>query len=221
MISEQQAVAMIDPRNLDTLLHPQFDPKALKATEPVGKALPASPGAACGKIVFNAEDAKEWAARGEKVVLVRLETSPEDIEGMKAAQGILTVRGGMTSHAAVVARGMGKCCVSGCGAINMDEANKQFTLAGKTYHEGDWMSLDGSTGNIYDGAMPTVDANVGGDFGRIMAWADKFRRLKVRTNADTPADAAQRPCLWAPRASACAALSICSSTATVSPPSAR
>ena len=191
MISEQQAVAMIDPRNLDTLLHPQFDPKALKATEPVGKALPASPGAACGKIVFNAEDAKEWAARGEKVVLVRLETSPEDIEGMKAAQGILTVRGGMTSHAAVVARGMGKCCVSGCGAINMDEANKQFTLAGKTYHEGDWMSLDGSTGNIYDGAMPTVDANVGGDFGRIMAWADKFRRLQVRTNADTPHDAAK------------------------------
>ncbi len=197
MISEQQAVAMIDPRNLDTLLHPQFDPKALKATEPVGKALPASPGAACGKIVFNAEDAKEWAARGEKVVLVRLETSPEDIEGMKAAQGILTVRGGMTSHAAVVARGMGKCCVSGCGAINMDEANKQFTLAGKTYHEGDWMSLDGSTGNIYDGAMPTVDANVGGDFGRIMAWADKFRRLKVRTNADTPADAVRARSLGA------------------------
>ena len=197
MISEQQAVAMIDPRNLDTLLHPQFDPKALKATEPVGKALPASPGAACGKIVFNAEDAKEWAARGEKVVLVRLETSPEDIEGMKAAQGILTVRGGMTSHAAVVARGMGKCCVSGCGAINMDEANKQFILAGKTYHEGDWMSLDGSTGNIYDGAMPTVDANVGGDFGRIMAWADKFRRLKVRTNADTPADAARARSLGA------------------------
>ena len=191
MISEQQAVAMIDPRNLDTLLHPQFDPKALKSTEPVGKALPASPGAACGKIVFTAEDAKEWAARGEKVVLVRLETSPEDIEGMKAAQGILTVRGGMTSHAAVVARGMGKCCVSGCGAINMDEANKQFTLAGKTYHEGDWMSLDGSTGNIYDGAMPTVDASVGGDFGRIMAWADKFRRLQVRTNADTPHDAAK------------------------------
>ena len=191
MISEQQAVAMIDPRNLDTLLHPQFDPKALKATEPVGKALPASPGAACGKIVFNAEDAKEWAARGEKVVLVRLETSPEDIEGMKAAQGILTVRGGMTSHAAVVARGMGKCCVSGCGEINMDEANKQFTLAGKTYHEGDWLSLDGSTGNIYDGAMPTVDASVGGDFGRIMAWADKFRRLQVRTNADTPHDAAK------------------------------
>ena len=196
MISEQQAVAMIDPRNLDTLLHPQFDPKALKATEPVGKALPASPGAACGKIVFNAEDAKEWAARGEKVVLVRLETSPEDIEGMKAAQGILTVRGGMTSHAAVVARGMGKCCVSGCGAINMDEANKQFTLAGKTYHEGDWLSLDGSTGSIYDGAMPTVDANVGGDFGRIMAWADKFRRLKVR-NADTPADAARARSLGA------------------------
>ena len=191
MISEQQAVAMIDPRNLDTLLHPQFDPKALKSTEPVGKALPASPGAACGKIVFTAEDAKDWAARGEKVVLVRLETSPEDIEGMKAAQGILTVRGGMTSHAAVVARGMGKCCVSGCGAINMDEANKQFTLAGKTYHEGDWMSLDGSTGNIYDGAMPTVDASVGGDFGRIMAWADKFRRLQVRTNADTPHDAAK------------------------------
>ncbi len=191
MISEQQAVAMIDPRNLDTLLHPQFDPKALKSTEPVGKALPASPGAACGKIVFNAEDAKEWAARGEKVVLVRLETSPEDIEGMKAAQGILTVRGGMTSHAAVVARGMGKCCVSGCGEINMDEANKQFTLAGKTYHEGDWLSLDGSTGSIYDGAMPTVDASVGGDFGRIMAWADKFRRLQVRTNADTPHDAAK------------------------------
>ena len=191
MISEQQAVAMIDPRNLDTLLHPQFDPKALKATEPVGKALPASPGAACGKIVFTAEDAKEWAARGEKVVLVRLETSPEDIEGMKAAQGILTVRGGMTSHAAVVARGMGKCCVSGCGAIIMDEANKQFTLAGKTYHEGDWLSLDGSTGSIYDGAMPTVDASVGGDFGRIMAWADKFRRLQVRTNADTPHDAAK------------------------------
>ena len=191
MISEQQAVAMIDPRNLDTLLHPQFDPKALKSTEPVGKALPASPGAACGKIVFTAEDAKEWAARGEKVVLVRLETSPEDIEGMKAAQGILTVRGGMTSHAAVVARGMGKCCVSGCGAINMDEANKQFTLAGKTYHEGDWLSLDGSTGSIYDGAMPTVDASVGGDFGRIMAWADKFRRLQVRTNADTPHDAAK------------------------------
>ena len=191
MITEQQAVAMIDPRNLDTLLHPQFDPKALKATTPVGKALPASPGAACGKIVYTAEDAKEWAARGEKVVLVRLETSPEDIEGMKAAQGILTVRGGMTSHAAVVARGMGKCCVSGCGAINMDEANKQFTLAGKTYHEGDWLSLDGSTGNIYDGAMPTVDASVGGDFGRIMAWADKFRRLQVRTNADTPHDAAK------------------------------
>ena len=191
MISEQQAVAMIDPRNLDTLLHPQFDPKALKATEPVGKALPASPGAACGKIVFNAEDAKEWAARGEKVVLVRLETSPEDIEGMKAAQGILTVRGGMTSHAAVVARGMGKCCVSGCGAIVMDEENKQFTLAGKTYHEGDWLSLDGSTGSIYDGAMPTVDASVGGDFGRIMAWADKYRRLQVRTNADTPHDAAK------------------------------
>ena len=191
MISEQQAVAMIDPRNLDTLLHPQFDVAALKAATPVGKALPASPGAACGKIVYTAEDAKEWAARGEKVVLVRLETSPEDIEGMKAAQGILTVRGGMTSHAAVVARGMGKCCVSGCGAIVMDEENKQFTLAGKTYHEGDWLSLDGSTGNIYDGAMPTVDASLSGDFGRIMGWADKFRRLKVRTNADTPHDAAK------------------------------
>ena len=190
-ITEQQAVAMIDPRNLDTLLHPQFDPAALKAATPVGTALPASPGAACGKIVFTADDAKDWAARGEKVVLVRLETSPEDIEGMKAAQGILTVRGGMTSHAAVVARGMGKCCVSGCGAIVMDEENKQFTLSGKTYHEGDWLSLDGSTGNIYDGAMPTVDASVSGDFGRIMGWADKFRRLKVRTNADTPHDAAK------------------------------
>ena len=191
MISEQQAVAMIDPRNLDTLLHPQFDAEALKKAQPVGKALPASPGAACGKIVFTAEDAKAWAARGEKVVLVRLETSPEDIEGMKAAQGILTVRGGMTSHAAVVARGMGTCCVSGCSAIAMDEENKQFTLAGKTYHEGDWLSLDGSTGNIYDGAMPTVDATIGGEFGRIMAWADKYRRLKVRTNADTPHDAAK------------------------------
>ena len=197
MIDEKKAVSMIDPRNLDTLLHPQFDAAVLKKAPAIAKALPASPGAACGKIVFTAEDAKEWAARGEKVVLVRLETSPEDIEGMKAAQGILTVRGGMTSHAAVVARGMGKCCVSGCGAINMDEANKQFTLAGKTYHEGDWMSLDGSTGNIYDGAMPTVDANVGGDFGRIMAWADKFRRLKVRTNADTPADAARARSLGA------------------------
>ena len=191
MISEQQAVAMIDPRNLDTLLHPQFDAEALKKAQPAGKALPASPGAACGKIVFTAEDAKAWAARGEKVVLVRLETSPEDIEGMKAAQGILTVRGGMTSHAAVVARGMGTCCVSGCSAIAMDEENKQFTLAGKTYHEGDWLSLDGSTGSIYDGAMPTVDASVGGDFGRIMAWADKYRRLQVRTNADTPHDAAK------------------------------
>ena len=191
MISEQQAVAMIDPRNLDTLLHPQFDPKALKSTEPVGKALPASPGAACGKIVFNAEDAKEWAARGEKVVLVRLETSPEDIEGMKAAQGILTVRGGMTSHAAVVARGMGKCCVSGCGDIKMDEENKQFELAGKVYHEGDWLSIDGSTGNIYDGAVPTVDASIGGEFGRVMGWADKYRRLGVRTNADNPHDTAQ------------------------------
>ena len=197
MIDEKKAVSMIDPRNLDTLLHPQFDAAVLKKAPAIAKALPASPGAACGKIVFSAEDAKEWKERGEKVVLVRLETSPEDIEGMKASQGILTVRGGMTSHAAVVARGMGKCCVSGCGAINMDEANKQFTLAGKTYHEGDWMSLDGSTGNIYDGAMPTVDANVGGDFGRIMAWADKFRRLKVRTNADTPADAARARSLGA------------------------
>ena len=191
MISEQEAVNMIDPRNLDTLLHPQFDTKALKNAKPAGKALPASPGAACGKIVFSAEDAKAWAVRGEKVVLVRLETSPEDIEGMKAAQGILTVRGGMTSHAAVVARGMGKCCVSGCSAINMDEENKQFTLSGKTYHEGDWLSLDGSTGNIYDGAMPTMDASIGGEFGRVMAWADKYRRLQVRTNADTPQDAAK------------------------------
>ncbi len=191
MISEQEAVTMIDPRNLDTLLHPQFDTKALKEAKPVGKALPASPGAACGKIVFTAEDAKAWAARGEKVVLVRLETSPEDIEGMKASQGILTVRGGMTSHAAVVARGMGTCCVSGCSAINMDEANKQFTLSGKTYHEGDWISIDGSTGNIYDGAMPTMDASISGEFGRIMAWADKYRRLHVRTNADTPRDAAK------------------------------
>ena len=188
MISEKEAVLMIDPRNLDALLHPTFDAKALKAAEPIGKALPASPGAACGKIVFTAEDAKAWAARGEKVVLVRLETSPEDIEGMKAAQGILTVRGGMTSHAAVVARGMGTCCVSGCSAIAMDEENKQFTLAGKTYHEGDAISLDGSTGNIYDGIMPTVEATVSGDFGRIMGWADQYRVLKVRTNADNPRD---------------------------------
>ena len=197
MKTEQEALLMLDPKQLDALLHPQFDPTALKSATPVASALAASPGAACGKIVFTAEDAVEQGKAGEKVVLVRLETSPEDIEGMKAAQGILTVRGGMTSHAAVVARGMGKCCVSGCGAINMDEANKQFTLAGKTYHEGDWMSLDGSTGNIYDGAMPTVDANVGGDFGRIMAWADKFRRLKVRTNADPPADAARARSLGA------------------------
>ncbi len=189
MISDEEAVLMIDPRNLDTLLHPQFDAKALKAATPVGKALPASPGAACGKIVFTAEDAKAWGARGEKVVLVRLETSPEDIEGMKAAQGILTVRGGMTSHAAVVARGMGTCCVSGCTAINMDEDNKQFTLSGKTYHEGDYLSLDGSTGNIYDGIIPTVDASIAGEFGRIMGWADKYRKLGVRTNADTPRDA--------------------------------
>ncbi len=189
MITEEKAVAMIDPRNLDTLLHPQFDAAALKAAVPVGKALGASPGAACGKVVFTAEDAKEWNARDEKVVLVRLETSPEDIEGMKAAQGILTVRGGMTSHAAVVARGMGTCCVSGCGDIAMDEANKKFTLAGKEYHEGDYISIDGSTGKIYDGIIPTVDATITGTFGRIMAWADKYRVLKVRTNADTPADA--------------------------------
>ena len=189
MIDEKKAVQMIDPRNLDTLLHPQFDQDALKKVEPVAKALAASPGAACGKIVFTAEDAKEWAARGEKVVLVRLETSPEDIEGMKAAQGILTVRGGMTSHAAVVARGMGTCCVSGCSDIAMDEENKKFVMAGKEYHEGDWLSLDGSTGKIYDGIIPTVDATIAGEFGRIMGWADKYRRLKVRTNADTPSDA--------------------------------
>ncbi len=189
MIDEKQAVMMIDPRNLDTLLHPQFDAKALKAATPMGKGLGASPGAACGKIVFTAEDAKAWAAKNEKVVLVRLETSPEDIEGMKAAQGILTVRGGMTSHAAVVARGMGKCCVSGCGEIKMDEENKKFELAGKTFHEGDYISIDGSTGNIYDGIIPTVDAVIAGEFGRIMGWADKYRRLQVRTNADTPADA--------------------------------
>ena len=189
MIDKKQAVAMIDPRNLDSLLHPQFDAKALKAATPAGKGLGASPGAACGKVVFTAEDAEEWNKRGEKVVLVRLETSPEDITGMKASQGILTVRGGMTSHAAVVARGMGTCCVSGCGDIVMDEANKQFTLAGKTYHEGDYISIDGSTGNIYDGIIPTVDAEIAGEFGRIMTWADEFRTLKVRTNADTPADA--------------------------------
>ena len=189
MIDEKKAVSMIDPRNLDTLLHPQFDAKALKAATPVGKGLGASPGAACGKIVFTADDAVEWKSRGEKVVLVRLETSPEDITGMKAAQGILTVRGGMTSHAAVVARGMGTCCVSGCGDIAMDEENKKFTLAGKTYHEGDCISIDGSTGNIYDGLIPTVDATIAGEFGRIMAWADKYRKLKVRTNADTPTDA--------------------------------
>ena len=189
MISEKEAVMMIDPRNLDTLLHPQFDPKALKAAEPVAKALAASPGAACGKIVFTAEDAKTWNERGEKVVLVRLETSPEDIEGMKASQGILTVRGGMTSHAAVVARGMGTCCVSGCSDIAMDEENKKFVLAGKTYVEGDYISIDGSTGKIYDGIIPTVDASISGNFGRIMGWADKYRTLKVRTNADTPEDA--------------------------------
>ena len=189
MIDEKQAVRMIDPRNLDTLLHPQFDAKALKAATPMGKGLGASPGAACGKIVFSAEDAVEWAERGEKVVLVRLETSPEDITGMKSAQGILTVRGGMTSHAAVVARGMGTCCVSGCGDIKMDEANKKFELAGKTFVEGDYISIDGSTGNIYDGIIPTVDAQIAGEFGRVMEWADKYRKLKVRTNADTPTDA--------------------------------
>ncbi len=189
MISEEKAVKMIDPRNLDTLLHPQFDSEALKSTEPIGKALAASPGAACGKIVFTADDAKEWKEKGEKVILVRLETSPEDIEGMKAAQGILTVRGGMTSHAAVVARGMGTCCVSGCSEIAMDEENKKFTLAGKEFHEGDWLSIDGSTGKIYDGIIPTMDAAIVGEFGRIMAWADKYRKLKVRTNADTPSDA--------------------------------
>ena len=189
MISEKEAVLMIDPRNLDTLLHPQFDPAALKAATPVAKALAASPGAACGKVVFTAEDAEAWNARGEKVVLVRLETSPEDITGMKASQGILTVRGGMTSHAVVVARGMGTCCVSGCSDINMDEENKKFVLAGKTYVEGDFISIDGSTGNIYDGIIPTVDAEIAGEFGRIMGWADKYRSLKVRTNADTPEDA--------------------------------
>ena len=189
MRTEEEAVAMIDPRNLDTLLHPQFDVKALKENTPAGKGLGASPGAACGKVVFTADDAVAWNEKGEKVILVRLETSPEDITGMKASQGILTVRGGMTSHAAVVARGMGTCCVSGCGDIIMDEENKQFTLAGKTYHEGDYISIDGSTGNIYDGQIPTVDATIAGEFGRVMAWADKFRKLKVRTNADTPADA--------------------------------
>ncbi len=189
MRTEEEAVLMIDPRNLDTLLHPQFDAKALKAATPIGKGLGASPGAACGKIVFSAEDAEAWKARGEKVVLVRLETSPEDITGMKASQGILTVRGGMTSHAAVVARGMGTCCVSGCGDIKMDEENKKFELGGKTFHEGDFISIDGSTGNIYDGIIPTVDASIAGEFGRIMGWADKFRVLKVRTNADTPKDA--------------------------------
>ncbi|CDD54417.1 pyruvate phosphate dikinase [Ruminococcus sp. CAG:379] len=189
MIDEKKAVLMIDPRNLDTLLHPQFDAKALKAATPIGKGLGASPGAACGKIVFTADDAEAWNAKGEKVVLVRLETSPEDITGMKASQGILTVRGGMTSHAAVVARGMGTCCVSGCGDIKMDEENKKFELAGKTFKEGDFISIDGSTGNIYDGIIPTVDATIAGEFGRIMGWADKYRVLKVRTNADTPTDA--------------------------------
>ncbi|MER2236205.1 MAG: pyruvate, phosphate dikinase, partial [Candidatus Limivicinus sp.] len=189
MRTEEEAVAMIEPRNLDTLLHPQFDTDALKKAIPIGRGLGASPGAACGKAVFTAEDAEAWAARGEKVVLVRLETSPEDITGMKSAQGILTVRGGMTSHAAVVARGMGACCVSGCGDIIMDEENKQFKLAGKTFHEGDFISIDGTTGNIYDGIIPTVDAKIAGEFGRIMEWADKYRKLKVRTNADTPRDA--------------------------------
>jgi len=191
MRTEEEAVLMIEPRNLDTLLHPQFDAKALKAATPIGKGLGASPGAACGKIVFTADDAEAWKARGEKVVLVRLETSPEDITGMKASQGILTVRGGMTSHAAVVARGMGTCCVSGCSEIIMDEENKKFTLSGKTFHEGDFISIDGSTGNIYDGIIPTVDASIAGEFGRIMGWADKYRTLQVRTNADTPRDAAK------------------------------
>ena len=197
MITEKEAVCMIDPRNLDALLHPQFDAKALKEAVPMAKALAASPGAACGKVVFTADDAKEWAARGEKVVLVRLETSPEDIEGMKASQGILTVRGGMTSHAAVVARGMGTCCVSGCSAINMDEENKKFVLGGKTFVEGDYISIDGSTGNVYEGIIPTVDASIGGEFGRIMEWADKYKKLIVRTNADTPRDAKQAYALGA------------------------
>ena len=197
MITEKEAVCMIDPRNLDALLHPQFDAKALKEAVPMAKALAASPGAACGKVVFTADDAKEWAARGEKVVLVRLETSPEDIEGMKASQGILTVRGGMTSHAAVVARGMGTCCVSGCSAINMDEENKKFVLSGKTFVEGDYISIDGSTGNVYEGIIPTVDASIGGEFGRIMEWADKYKKLIVRTNADTPRDAKQAYALGA------------------------
>ncbi|MBR6349160.1 MAG: pyruvate, phosphate dikinase [Lachnospiraceae bacterium] len=197
MRTEEEAVAMIDPRNLDTLLHPQFDQKVLRDSKPIGKGLGASPGAACGKIVFSAEDAESWKARGEKVVLVRLETSPEDITGMKSSEGILTVRGGMTSHAAVVARGMGKCCVSGCGDIIMDEENKRFTLAGKEYHEGDYISIDGATGNIYDGIIPTVDATIAGEFGRIMAWADKFRQLKVRTNVDTPEAARQAKALGA------------------------
>ena len=191
MRTEEEAVLMIDPRNLDTLLHPQFDANELKSATPIGAGLGASPGAACGKVVFTAEDAVKWADKGEKVILVRLETSPEDITGMKAAQGILTVRGGMTSHAAVVARGMGECCVSGCGDIIMDEANKKFTLAGKTYHEGDIISIDGTTGNIYDGVIPTVDATIAGEFGRVMEWADKFRKLGVRTNADTPTDTAK------------------------------
>jgi len=197
MITEKEAVCMIDPRNLDALLHPQFEAKALKEAVPMAKALAASPGAACGKVVFTADDAKEWAARGEKVVLVRLETSPEDIEGMKASQGILTVRGGMTSHAAVVARGMGTCCVSGCSAINMDEENKKFVLGGKTFVEGDYISIDGSTGNVYEGIIPTVDASIGGEFGRIMEWADKYKKLIVRTNADTPRDAKQAYALGA------------------------
>ena len=191
MIDEKKAVSMIEPRSLDTMLHPQFDANVLKTAPMVGTALAASPGAASGKVVFTAEEAKEWALQGEKVVLVRLETSPEDIEGMKAAQGILTVRGGMTSHAAVVARGMGKCCVSGCSAIKMDEENKQFELGGKVFHEGDWISLDGSTGRIYDGAIPTVEASISGEFARVMAWCDQYRNLQVRTNADTPEDAKQ------------------------------
>ena len=211
MRTEEEAVAMIDPRNLDTLLHPQFDAAALKAATPLGKGLGASPGAACGRIVFSAEDAEMWAGRGEKVVLVRLETSPEDITGMKVAQGILTVRGGMTSHAAVVARGMGTCCVSGCGDITMDEANKRFTLAGKEFHEGDYISIDGATGNIYGGQIATVDATIAGEFERIMNWADKYRTLKVRTNADPPGTQ-ERQESWEPRESACAVRSTCSLT---------
>ncbi len=220
MRTEEEAVLMIDPRNLDTLLHPQFDAAALKAATPMGKGLGASPGAACGKIVFTAEDAEEWNARGEKVVLVRLETSPEDITGMKASQGILTVRGGMTSHAAVVARGMGTCCVSGCSDITMDEENKKFTLGGKEFHEGDYISIDGSTGNIYDGIIPTVDATIAGELGRVMGWADKYRRLEVAPTP-TPPPTLRRLASWAPKVSVCAVPSTCSLKATGSTHSAK